>query len=190
MARPRSEEKRLALIDACIKLMALRGVDGVSTAAVSSRAGVAEGTLFRYFASKDILLSEVYRSIKLELSQQLSASPSEDCSIKEQFSHVWITYIYWLKEHGEQFSVLQMLESSTRISDAVRAEGKNALQRIDLLASRGIALGEIRSLPKTFFALAFNSLAIATLESLVGGESSNRGSIERGFEVFWRGIAA
>jgi AcrR family transcriptional regulator len=35
-----------------------------STSAIARSAGVAEGTLFRYFATKDELLNELYLSIK------------------------------------------------------------------------------------------------------------------------------
>src|ERR1700741_4365679 len=59
MARPKSEEKRLHLLEAAAEAVAERGV-GAPTALVAKLAGVAEGTLFRYFATKEVLLNEMY----------------------------------------------------------------------------------------------------------------------------------
>ena len=58
MARPRSEDKRSATVspDAAAQVVAEYGVSA-PTAKISKVAGVAEGTLFTYFATKDELLN-------------------------------------------------------------------------------------------------------------------------------------
>ena len=56
MARPKSEEKRLQLMLAAAEAVAERGV-GAPTALIAKLAGVAEGTLFRYFPTKEALLN-------------------------------------------------------------------------------------------------------------------------------------
>lgn len=59
MARPKSEDKKLALLEAATKAIAQSGI-AASTAVIARNAGVAEGTLFRYFATKDDLINELY----------------------------------------------------------------------------------------------------------------------------------
>ena len=59
MARPKSEDKRIAIIAATIHMIAEQGL-GAPTAAIAKVAGVAEGTLFKYFATKDELLNAAY----------------------------------------------------------------------------------------------------------------------------------
>ena len=54
MARPRSEDKRTAILEAATEVVAVLGV-GAPTAKIAKGAGVAEGTLFTYFATKDDL---------------------------------------------------------------------------------------------------------------------------------------
>ncbi|WP_241190326.1 TetR/AcrR family transcriptional regulator, partial [Enterobacter kobei] len=51
MARPKSEDKKQALLDAATAAFAQSGI-AASTALIARKAGVAEGTLFRYFATK------------------------------------------------------------------------------------------------------------------------------------------
>lgn len=72
MARPKSEDKKQALLEAATAAFAQSGI-AASTSAIARSAGVAEGTLFRYFATKDELLNELYLAIKLRLVRTMIA---------------------------------------------------------------------------------------------------------------------
>jgi AcrR family transcriptional regulator len=73
MARPRSDDKRKAILRAGVQVFAQRGLNA-PTAAISAAAGVAEGALFVYFKTKDNLLNQLYREIKLELADAMMSS--------------------------------------------------------------------------------------------------------------------
>lgn len=53
MSRPKSDGKRKAILEATKRLIAERGVAHTPTSAISKAAGIAEGSLFTYFSSKD-----------------------------------------------------------------------------------------------------------------------------------------
>ncbi len=59
MARVKSPEKRQALLQSAVHAIAKAGL-GASTAKIATGAGLAEGTMFTYFPSKDDLLNELY----------------------------------------------------------------------------------------------------------------------------------
>ncbi|ETE51884.1 HTH-type transcriptional repressor Bm3R1 [Salmonella enterica subsp. enterica serovar Infantis str. 119944] len=63
MARPKSEDKKQALLEAATQAIAQSGI-AASTAVIARNAGVAEGTLFRYFATKDELINHVVFAFK------------------------------------------------------------------------------------------------------------------------------
>jgi AcrR family transcriptional regulator len=71
VARPKSEDKRNAVLDAATRLFAERGLTAAPTSEISKQAGVAEGTLFTYFKTKDDLINALYREIKLELADAM-----------------------------------------------------------------------------------------------------------------------
>ncbi|SWS36179.1 TetR family transcriptional regulator [Klebsiella pneumoniae] len=77
MARPKSEDKKQALLEAATAAFAQSGI-AASTSAIARSAGVAEGTLFRYFATKDELLNELYLAIKLRLVRTMIAGLDPD----------------------------------------------------------------------------------------------------------------
>ncbi|HBU8360954.1 TPA: TetR/AcrR family transcriptional regulator [Klebsiella pneumoniae] len=86
MARPKSEDKKQALLEAATAAFAQSGI-AASTSAIARSAGVAEGTLFRYFATKDELLNELYLAIKLRLVRTMIAGldPDEKRPKEESF---------------------------------------------------------------------------------------------------------
>ena len=66
MARPLSPEKREALLLSAMQAVAELGVMA-STSSIARRAGVADGTLFTYFSSKEVLFQELYLHLKQSL---------------------------------------------------------------------------------------------------------------------------
>jgi TetR/AcrR family transcriptional regulator len=61
-----AEERRLRLLSAARKVFAEKGLAGASTRDIARAAGVSEGLLYRYFASKEELHAEVLRDIARE----------------------------------------------------------------------------------------------------------------------------
>jgi AcrR family transcriptional regulator len=55
------EARRRALADVALRLWAERGFDQTSVAAIAEEAGIAKGTFYLYFESKDALLLDVLR---------------------------------------------------------------------------------------------------------------------------------
>ena len=65
--RPVSGDKHRELLDAGLRTFAARGYHGTSVPDVAEAAGMAVGTVYRYFANKDALVNEVYRDAKERL---------------------------------------------------------------------------------------------------------------------------
>jgi AcrR family transcriptional regulator len=70
MAKPKSEDKRNAILSAAVQVFAKRGL-GAPTAAITKAAGIAEGSLFTYFKTKDELVNALYCELKLELADSM-----------------------------------------------------------------------------------------------------------------------
>ncbi|MDI9681873.1 TetR/AcrR family transcriptional regulator, partial [Burkholderia cenocepacia] len=66
MARPRSPDKHEAILAAAARALAEDGASA-TTARIAKLAGVAEGTVFTYFETKDALLNALYLSLKADL---------------------------------------------------------------------------------------------------------------------------
>ena len=115
MARPLSEEKRKAILAAAAELVSSLGT-GAPTAKIAAAAGVAEGTLFTYFATKDELLNELLVDIETELAQALRVSCGATNSPRERVQRVWECLVEWGKANPVQRKAMRQLKVSDRIS--------------------------------------------------------------------------
>src|SRR3989442_8002028 len=58
---PAADLTRQRLVHAALELFSTRGYAATTTAEIARKAGVAEGTIYRHFQSKQHLLNELYR---------------------------------------------------------------------------------------------------------------------------------
>lgn len=59
MARKAAEDREKDIMEAAIKIFSEKGYNAATTSEISKEAGIAEGTLFRYFKNKKALLAKV-----------------------------------------------------------------------------------------------------------------------------------
>src|SRR5271156_6161536 len=108
MARPKSEDKRNAILSAATEVFAERGLSA-ATSAISAAAGIAEGTLFTYFKTKDELVNALYRELKLDLADAMMSGFPRRATVRIRFEHVWNKYIDWgLANPTEQKALAQI----------------------------------------------------------------------------------
>ena len=106
MARLKSEDKRNFILSAATEVFAERGL-AAPTAAITAVAGVAEGTLFTYFRTKDELVNALYREIKLELADAMMSGFPRKASVRHRLQHVWNRYVEWGIANEKQHKVLR-----------------------------------------------------------------------------------
>src|SRR6195256_5270280 len=124
MARPKSEDKRNAILDAATHLFAERGLTAAPTSEISKQASVAEGTLFTYFKTKDDLINALYREIKLELADAMMSGFPRKKIVRTRLRHVWDRYVNWGVTNPEQRKVLAQLQVSGMLSkESIEAGG-------------------------------------------------------------------
>ena len=76
----RLDAQREALLAAAVALLSEQGYAGCSVAAVASRAGVATGSVYRYFPGKAELVVEVFRGLvgrEVDAVEQAAAGPGD-----------------------------------------------------------------------------------------------------------------
>ncbi len=190
MARPRSEDKRNAILAAATHVFAERGFGSAPTSAISRQAGVAEGTLFTYFKTKDDLVNALYREIKLELADAIMSGFPRKRSLRFKLQHIWDGYVSWGIANPEPRKVLLQLQVSDLITQESREAGMAPFAEIGAIAQDAIAQHAIREdLPLEFIAKTLGALADATMEFIALHPSEADKYRANGFGMFWAAIA-
>jgi hypothetical protein len=187
--RPKSEDKRNAILSAPSQAFAERGL-GAATSAISSVAGVAEGTLFAYFNTKDELVNALYREIKVGTGgcHDVWFSP------KEEYPLQTTTHLGWLCELGPCESRPAHGISATagieRLTKESRAAGSAPFVEIETMGRDAIEQRVVRGdVPLEFIGKMLGALAETTMEFMAAHPKVAGKYRSSGFEMFWAGIA-
>jgi AcrR family transcriptional regulator len=187
MARPKSETKRNAILAAATTVFAERGL-GAPTASISAAAGVAEGTLFTYFETKEALLNALYCDIRVGLADAMMAGFPRKKSVRDRLAHVWRQYVDWGVTHPREHAVLKLIEVAGGLTTASKAAGSAPFIEVQNLAEDAVSRRVIRDLPTAFIGAAMSALAETTMRAM--REDRRRAELYRraGFEMLWAGI--
>jgi len=190
VARPKSEDKRNAILDAASRVFAERGLTAAPTSEISKRAGVAEGTLFTYFKTKDDLINALYREIKLELADAMMSGFPRKKSVRTRLRHVWDSYVNWGVTNPEQRRVLAQLQVSGMLSKESIDAGSAPFLEIENMTRDAIEQHILRvDLPIELISKMLAASAEATMDLIVLKPAMTKKYRNGGFEIYWAGIA-
>lgn len=187
MARPKSEDKRNAILAAAIQVIAEQGATA-PTAKIAQRAGVAEGTLFTYFSTKDELFNQLYLEIKTEMHEAMLSTYPRDAALKERARHIFCGYVAWGVRHPAKRKTIAQLGVSERVTAESRAQGMRMFAEFSALLDESIGAGSLRDLPQQFVSSIMAALADTTMEFVGREPEQSQRYTESGFEAFWNAI--
>ena len=189
MARPKSEDKRNAILDAATRLFAERGLTAAPTSEISKQAGVAEGTLFTYFKTKDDLINALYREIKLELADTMMSDFPRKKNVRTRLRHVWDRYVNWGITNPNQRKVLAQLTVSEVLTKEFRDAGSAPFVEFQIMIRDGIEQRVFRNdVPVELISKSLAALVEATIDLTVSNRSKAKQYRDSGFQMFWAGI--
>ncbi|MEV6058065.1 TetR/AcrR family transcriptional regulator [Streptomyces sp. NPDC052107] len=141
--RPRSEQARRAVLQACTELLRQRGLRGTTTDLISARSGVSKATIYKWWPSKyavavDAFLSEMYAE----------SSDPDTGSAYEDFRTVVRGMIrFYASSTGRVFAAL-VAEAQSDPAVAVELRDRLITPRramVRELWERGVGRGELRA---------------------------------------------
>ena len=189
MARPKSEDKRSAILDAATRLFAERGLAATPTSEISRRAGVAEGTLFTYFETKDDLINSLYREIKLELADAMMSDFPRKKNVRTRLRHVWDRYVNWGIANPKQRKVLAQLQVSEVLTKESRDAGGTPFVEFQSMIRDAIEQRIFRNdLPAELISKSLAALVEATIDLTVSNPAKAKDYRDSGFQMFWVGV--
>jgi AcrR family transcriptional regulator len=188
MARPKSEDKRNAIMDAATRVILTRGLSA-PTAVIAKEAGVSNGSLFTYFETKADLFNQLYLELKSEMASAAMEGLSSEAGLRDQVSHVWSNWTSWAASNPGKRRALAQLGVSDELTPETRAAGHRIMAGIAELLQWMRANGPLRDTPFGFVAAMMNSLAEATMDFMIQDPANAKQHRQVGFEALWRMIA-
>src|ERR1700688_2852920 len=188
MARPRSEDRRAAILEATAEAVAVLGVSA-PTAKIAKGAGVAEGTLFTYFAKKDELLNHLYLELKTDLRDAIMADYPSGGSLIDRIRHFWDRYIGWGAAHPLKRRAMRQLAVSDRITEETKKLAGDAFGELNDMMREWAAGGAMRRQPPSFVSAILSAIADTTMDFIAGEPVQAKRYTKAGFDAFWKAVA-
>jgi len=185
MARPRSEDKRTAILSAATRVIATQGL-GAPTAVIAKEAGVSNGSLFTYFATKSDLFNELYLQLKAGMATVALGDVPVAGEVREPLLALWTEWLNWAAASPDKRKALAQLSVSDEISEASRRKGHAAMAGIAKLLERSREKGPLRTAPLSYVLALMNALADTTVDFMIQDPGNAEDHCSRGFEALWR----
>jgi AcrR family transcriptional regulator len=186
MARPLSEQKRTAILNAAARAIAAAGL-GASTSQIAKAAGVATGALFLYFPTKDDLLNQLYVVIKSEIAESMLADYPKNKAAQTRLRSIWMAYLNWGLQNEDKRKAMAQLSVSNQITEATRKASLQPLKEISKLLEECVNPETGQSV--AFVSALMTSLSELTLHFMASDRKKAKQYAEMGFESLVRAIA-
>ncbi len=105
-------DKREAILQATLQLVAEHGFHDAPCSLIAERAGVAAGTIYRYFENKDVLILELYRELETKINSALLDGYSLDKPFRERFIHLVTGLLNFFILHPKEFKYIEQFHNS------------------------------------------------------------------------------
>ena len=144
---PTKQDKRELILAAALELFAEHGFAGSAVPLVAEAAGVATGTIYRYFPSKEALVNALYQQWKGDIKRRLIDEREPAGSAREEFHHWWTGLCGFVRDHPVAFEFLELHHHEPYLDDASRQLALEVDGAALAFALEGQASGAVRSMP-------------------------------------------
>jgi AcrR family transcriptional regulator len=147
MARPKDDSKIDVIFEATLKIVLKTGFNGLKMADVAKAAGLATGTLYIYFKNKEVLINELFLSLKTAKTHRLLAVYNAKDSFEVNFRNLWFNYLELSLNEPERMLFIEQFAHTSLLTKKTKALGDELLKPLEEFLQQGIQQKKVRKLP-------------------------------------------
>lgn len=139
--------KRDQILNTTLDLVSELGLHEASINLVIKKSGIAAGTIYHYFKSKEELIDTLYSELKEEMGKAIIQNINEQLNYKEKFFLIWKNLFYFYINNPKKFEFIEHYANSPLIQKEIKEINQRHYQpAIDFFES-GVQLGVFRKMP-------------------------------------------
>jgi AcrR family transcriptional regulator len=182
-------DKKQQLLDTALRLFVEYGFHGTPTSRIAKDAGVANGTLFHYFPTKDDLIIALYVDLKTQMSVYIAANTQAETTLKGALKGQYLATLYWAMDHKMGFKYIEQFNNSPFIANIAPETIQKQIQPHLDMFQQGIDTNIIKPMPTLFIYSLVMSHTYGLNQYLTSHEFSKvqqHELISNAFEMLWK----
>ncbi len=145
-----SDNKRDTILKASLEVFTARGFHEATMDEVAATSGVAKGTLYRYFESKEDLLEQLLTETRARILQRFGAVFTQSDNVTEQIQAFIEDWIAFIEENHELYRLIQA--EGTRLRGGIQTIFYEALiSNLPMIKERVVSMDDAGELKTVSF---------------------------------------
>ena len=179
------------IYDATLKLVKTKGLAGITMNEIAASAGMATGTLYIYFDSKEDLINELYAMCNEASKQVCFDNYNEEEPFKSRFKTIWHNLLHYRINNFKEAVFMDQCCHSPFLKESNKELTNNIFQPLFSLIEQGKKEHVIRELDN-FLLITFITGSINEIVKHAHYHSKKltKSVVQDIFEMCWNGIKA
>jgi len=161
--------KKEAILKSTLELIKDNGFHGTPISMIAKNAGVASGTIYHYFHSKDAIIMELHSQIKKDMVAAMFNDGDTKKNYKQQFFDGWIRLCKYFINNPSSLFFHEQFNSSPYAKIASKKNGKGTVSRFNDFFQYGMDRGYLKKMEYLLIASAVFGCITATAKYHVTG---------------------
>ena len=162
-------DKKEAILKSTLTLIKDNGFHGTPISMIARHAGVASGTIYHYFPSKDDIIMELNRKIKGEMVDAMFTKGGTKKEYRQQFFDGWMGLCKYFINNPDALFFHEQFNSSPYAKIALKKNGKGTISKFNEFFQLGMDKGYLKKMEYLLIASAVFGCITATAKYHVTG---------------------
>lgn len=189
--KPKDDDKLQAIAEATFVLVEQTGLSGLTMAAIARQAGIATGTLYVYYRSKEELLTGLYEQAKSATVEQVMRGYDPAAPFRSRFQRKWLNLVNHRLTRYSEAVFMEQYYNSPWFSEASRQLSARFIADWQAMYEEGQAQLILKNVPTPLLIASFMG-SVRETANLVrsGGLDGTEATFEQAFAICWDGLKA
>ncbi|KAA5543403.1 TetR/AcrR family transcriptional regulator [Adhaeribacter rhizoryzae] len=182
-------DKKRAIFESTLVLVKEKGFHGTPMSQIAKNAGVAAGTIYHHFDSKETLILELYSYIRDKMLDAMLQLDNEAMNYKDRFFNFWISHcLFYIKNPNALFFMEQFVNSPYSNRDPLQDNERFQNTFRDLIKT-GVETGVLKSVNSLILSALIHGTIVNTAKiHLCRRINMGQAELQQIVELIWDGM--
>jgi len=184
-------DKKKAIFESMLELVKENGFHGTPMSMVAKKAGVAAGTIYHYFESKEELIGELFCLIRKKMTAAVEEGADETLPYQDRFFRIWMNLYRFYENNPNALRFFEQFVNSPYNTEKEK-EGHDEFHKLIFSFFRkGVDEGFFRKVnPEILGVLAHGNIITTAKMQGYGKIAISDTELHQIAQMLWEGMAA